>query len=265
MPDLRIAASAARRSMVAGWASLALHGGVIALAVVFARARTVRTPRRTALTEIEVVDAVAMRLLPVPPQVAPPSPLAEPRALAHNRHGRELPQHTTARASSVKDLLAELTVSYDDPRNFTDRAAKAPRDGDHALHSAALTTGNDRPTQDGLATLQMPGVASGSLARPPRAKHDYRSLHMHAVRQFAGQTIRVLLSIDNRGGVRRVDLLKGVESQLDSRTVAVVRAWEFWPALDELGEPIPGYARWEIKITDETPEAIEAKLEKGHD
>jgi hypothetical protein len=209
MPDLRTVASAGRRSMVAGWASLALHGGVIVLAVGFIRSRSVRPGPQAVVTDIEIVDAVALPRAAFAAQVAPPSPSVQPRQLAtHNRRGPELAQRTSARPSSVKEALADIKLSYDDPRNLTDRAAKMiASDGDHGLHSAALTTGTDRPSQDGLATLQMPGVASASLARAPHSKHDYSKLQMHAVRQFAGQTIQVLMSIDTHGRVGRVDLL----------------------------------------------------------
>ena len=246
-------ASAGRRSMAAGWSSLALHGGVIALAVVLARSRSVRPRRQAVVTDIEIVDAVALPRAPFPAQVAPPSPSVQTRQLAaHNRRGPELPQHTTAKPSSVKELLADIKVSYDDPANFTRRAAKAtPSDGDHALHSAALTTGTDRPSQNGFAALQMPGAASASLARPPHAKHDYSKGKLESVRQFAGQTIQVLMTIDIRGRVDRVDLLKGVEAQLDARTIALVRNWEFDPALDDRGEPMLGYVKWDMHLVDQ--------------
>lgn len=263
MPEPRPFASAGRRSLAASWGSLALHGGAVALAVVLVRNRP-RPPRRAALTEIEVVDALRVPGPPVPQQIAPASPAAEPLATAHSRRGRDLPQRAPARPASARTLLAQVDVSYDDRGNFAEHASDVPSDGDHDLRNAALATGGDRPAQDGLATLQMPGTASASLARPPRPKHDYRSLQMHAVRQFAGQTIRVLLSIDNRGEVRRVDLLHGVESRVDARTIALVRQFEFEPALDEVGAPIPGYARWDILIVDETKEAIRDNLEKGY-
>jgi hypothetical protein len=256
MPSSTIIASARRRPIVAGWASLALHGGVVALAVMLARSRIVRPQRRAAVTDIEIVDAVALPRAPFPAQVAPPSPVVQPRQLAaHNRRGLALPQHMAARPSSVKQLLADIKVSYDDPANFTDRAAQTtPSDGGRTLHSAALTTGTDLPSQNGLATLQMPGVASASLARPPHAKHDYSKGKLESVRQFAGQTIEVLLTIDIRGHVRHVDLLKGVEAQLDARTIALVREWEFDPALDDIGEPMPGYVKWDMHLVDQPDE-----------
>lgn len=254
MPESRLVAAAGRRSLVASWGSLALHGAAVALAVLLVRSRT-RPARRTALTEIEVVDAVRLPGPPVPPPVAPP-PVAAPRAAVHVGPDRELPRRAPTRPASVKEV-AEVRVSFDHRNRFAGPvASEPPRDGDHTLRTAAAVAGGDRAAQDGLAALPMPGIAaSASLARPPRAKHDYHNLPMHADRRFDGQTICVLISIDNRGKVRRVDLLRGVEPDLDASTIALVHAFEFEPALDDVGAPIPGYAKWDIVISDETQEA----------
>src|SRR5262249_44586830 len=159
---------------------------------------------------------------------------------AHSRRGPAPPQPAQTKPSSVKDLLAEVTVSYDDPDNFNaTNAADEPAEADRAPLSSAVASGG-RAAEDGLGTPQMPTPAHAPPARAPRAKQDYSKLTLSSVRQFAGQTIKVVLTIDERGAVSDVRVLQGIEPHLDRRTVALTRAWQFDPALDDFGTPIPG-------------------------
>lgn len=263
MAHLGLVASAHGRSMVAGSASVALHIAFIGLAVLLTGELVAHAPLATSLTVIEVVDAPRRPGPPVPVQVAPPSPLAPPQAMAHSRRGPEPAQRAQTKPAAVKELLADVTVSYDDPDNFkTSDASDEPAQADRAPLSSAIASGGS-VAQDGLATLQMPAPASASLARPPKPRHDYHKLRMHSVKQFAGLTIKVLLSVDEHGVVSHVRVVQGIETDLDRRTVELVRQFLFEPALDDVGTPVPGTSPWNILIVDEAKESIKGSLERG--
>jgi hypothetical protein len=66
--------------------------------------------------------------------------------------------------------------------------------------------------------------------------------------RFAGQTIKLLMSIDEHGQVRGVQVVQGVDPELDRKTALRVRSFEFYPALDDAGTPIAGTKRFEIEI-----------------
>jgi Gram-negative bacterial TonB protein C-terminal len=258
-----LVASARRRSMMAGSASLALHIALVGLAVVLTGELVGDAPAQPSLTSIEVVDAPRRPGPPVPVQVAPPSPIAQPQAMAHSRRGPEPPRPAQTKPAAVKELLDDVTVSYDDPDNFkTSDASDEPAQADRAPLSSAIASGG-HVSEDGLATLQMPAPASASLARPPKPRHDYHKLRMHSVKQFAGLTIKILLSVDEHGVVSDVRVVQGIESDLDRRTVALVRQFLFEPALDDVGTPVPGTSPWNILIVDEAKESIKANLERG--
>src|SRR5262249_35405610 len=163
-------------------------------------------------TPIEVFDAVRLPVPAVPAQVAPPSPVAEPRAEARVRRGpARPPEQPPPRPSTVKDLVEDVTMRYDDPSLSTANPSDEPVDGERAPLTSAIASGSSQAAQDGLATLQMPVTqASVSLARPPRAKHDYNLLRLPSVRQFAGQRINVELTVDEHGVVSGVRVLHGI-------------------------------------------------------
>lgn len=257
-----LAALARRRSMVAGATSVALHGALAALATALAGSLVAHAPRRPAVTDIEIVNAVRIPDLPVAAHASPPAAIPAPRPVARGRRAPEAPQRSPSRPAAIKDVLDDVKLSYDDPDNFAGRPADAPVDGERRVRSA-LGAGVDRSADAGLATLQMPAPASASLARAPRPKHDYHQLRMHSVSQFAGLTIKLLLMIDARGVVREVRVLQGVERHLDERTVALVHKFEFEPALDDVGTPIAGSQRWDIQIVDEAKESIKPSLARG--
>ena len=258
-----LVASAHRRSMVAGSASVALHIVLVGLAALVTGELVAHAPLETSQTLIEVVDAPRRPGPPVPVQVATPSPLAEPQAMAHSRRGPEPPQRAQTKPAAVKELLADVTVSYDDPDNFkTGDTSDEPAEADRAPLSSAIASGG-RVSEDGLATLQIPAPASASLARPAKPKHDYSKLRMHSVKQFAGLTIKVLLSVDEHGVVSNVRVVQGIDPDLDQRTVALVRQFLFEPALDDVGTPIPGTSPWSILIVDEAKESIKGSIQRG--
>jgi TonB family protein len=257
-------ASPRRSSMLAGSVSLALHGALIGLAVGLTGALVGQARPPVLLTNVEVIDAVPLPAPPVPPQVAPLSPVAEPRAAAQSRRSPEPAQRAPARPTAVKDLLADVTMRYDDRDDFTDKdASDAPADGERAPLTSAVGNSLSHIHEDGVARLQMPAPASASLARQPRAKHDYHKLRMHSVKQFAGQRIKMLILIDEHGAVSDVRILQGIESHLDQRTVELVRRWQFEPALDDVGTPVRGTQNWEILVVDEAKESIKGSIERG--
>jgi TonB family protein len=90
-----------------------------------------------------------------------------------------------------------------------------------------------------------------SRARPPRPKFDYTRQRLIGASRFAGHTIKVMLVVDPRGHVREVQLLEGVDRDLDRRTVALVQRWEFEPALDDEGVATRGTQRWDIQIVED--------------
>jgi TonB family protein len=100
-----------------------------------------------------------------------------------------------------------------------------------------------------MAVPQPPGTPS--LARSARPKHDYRNLRLVGASRFAGRTIKVRLTIDEHGRVGAVQLLQGVDRQLDRKTIELVRGFEYDPALDDVGEAIPGTSRWDFQIVED--------------
>jgi hypothetical protein len=183
------------------------------------------------------------------PPVATPSP----SAVARTRRG-QVPRPVEPSAVAAKQSLADLTIGYDDPTNFVERAATSVEGGE--ARRSGIRTSVDHQVGDGVATMQIPQPPVVSHARPPRPKFDYTRLRLVGASRFAGRTIRVLLVVDTRGHVREVQLLEGVDRDLDRRTVALVHNFEFDPALDDEGVAIRGKQRWDIQIVedeDDTP------------
>jgi len=248
-----------RRSLLASSASLALHGALLVVLVGSAQ-RTARPPRSVEHVPIDVIDAT-------PPASAAPAPqptvVRAPSAPAavHGRRGQSVPQRVPARPASARSALADLTVRYDDASNFA-ASANTAGDGDAAGQHIGQGTGIGK-LHDALAPLAVP-PPPGSLARKPLPRHDYHRLQLHSVRQFAGRSIKVLLIVDERGRVRDVRLLQGVNADLDARTIALTRNFEFDPALDETGAPVPGTSRWEIAIVDDSNAGLREASRRGY-
>jgi TonB family protein len=188
---------------------------------------------------------VARRAQPVPP-VAAPSHSAVTRT-------RRAQVQRAEPATPAQQSLADLMIGYDHPTNFAERAA-ASVEGNQARRSG-IRTGVDWPVSDEVATMQIPQPPVVSHARPPRPKFDYTRLRLVGASRFTGRTIRVLLMVDPRGHVREVQLLEGVDRDLDRRTVALVHNFEFEPALDDDGVAIRGTQRWNIQIVEDEDES----------
>ena len=252
--------------MLAGSASLALHGAMLAgVAIVVAiRGHLVDRAPRVAYTSVEIVSASAPPLPPPAPRTAQPA--VRPSAVrpsAEARGRREPAQRSQPSAPVVSETLADLKVHYDDPSNFAgDTAAAAGSDSRGRRPGIGGSIGSQ--AEGGLATMAIPSPAPVSLARPPRPRNDYTKLYLRAASKFAGKTIKVALTVDTAGKVRAVQLLEGVDRDLDRRTVALVSGFEFQPALDDNGEPIQGTSRWNIEIIEDETEPFKAAIERGH-
>lgn len=248
-----------RRSLFAGSASIALHGGLVAIALAFVGQRIARNPRSVELTMVDVIAAAPL------PAAAPlaPTPSAAPAAAPTTptkRAAAPSPRASTPRATTARSL-ADLQVSYDAADNFA-ASGETTSDGagrGSSLAEAAAPAGQFRSA---LAGLEIPQPAT--LAHPPRPRRNYHDLRLHSVRQYAGQSIKATLTIDATGHVTHVEITRGIHPQLDQRTVNLASAFEFEPATNELGEPIPGVSRWEIKVVDDLDPTMRNALQRGY-
>jgi TonB family protein len=251
--------------MLAGSVSLGLHGGLVVLALALVGARVARPSRPAELTWIEVAAAPSLSPpTPVEPTPAPPTPTSAIAGL-HSRRGHEVAPRTPPRAPTRAGSRADLKVSYDDLTSFAAPGADDTPAGAVVNDGQAGLRVGDAPVETNVASFQIPAPPTASLARRPRPKHaEYRELRLHAVRQFAGQAIHVSLQIDATGRVTGVQLVHGVDPVLDQRTIEIVRTFEFEPALDRAGEPVPGTSPWQILIVDDDNPALRGAVDRGH-
>jgi hypothetical protein len=250
-----------RRSTLAGSVSLVLHGGVLLLAVALVGARVVPESRRIALTMVEIVS-------PSPPPPTPAPATAAP-ASAPSPESRPAPRPVHAappRAASIVEAL-DLKVSYSARDNFAAKpGTEAPSDGEPGGFDGGRGIGADsrRQLEASLAHLEIPVPQRVSLARPPHEKHNYHQLRLPSVRRFAALHIKLVLTIDARGRVSDVELVQGVDGELDLRVCRLARHFEFEPALDDDGVPVPGTSRWDIEIIDDDHGQLRDAMERGY-
>jgi len=76
--------------------------------------------------------------------------------------------------------------------------------------------------------------------------------------------LKLVLTIDTRGRVSQVELVQGIDGQLDLRVVGLARHFEFEPALDDDGVPVRGTSRWDIEIIDEDHGQLRNAMERGY-
>jgi hypothetical protein len=258
--------------MLASAGSLALHVGVVVLAVALVGRRAAQRSPGPHATDIEVVAAAARP--PAPPRPVPPPPpghaMPAPRPAggvpsAGARTRRDPVQRTPPSPPATLRSLADLTISDRDPNSFTDPAAPARVDAASGLGHAGLGAGVDFRRGDGVATMDIAQPATASLARPVRPRHDYSNSRIVGASRFAGETIKLRLHIDARGRVHAVDLLQGVDRDLDRKTLALVHGFEYEPALDDSGAPVPVTLTWTFQIVeDEDGATFDAAREKIH-
>ncbi|HEX3481288.1 MAG TPA: hypothetical protein VHT91_40020 [Kofleriaceae bacterium] len=248
MVNLGVRGPEHRTSRLAGAVSLALHGALVGL-IALGGKHLLPAPREPASIPIEIVGAA-----PVPP-APPPSPARTPTAArpANPRGGagasrREPVQHARPVAAPAAQPLADLRVHYDDARSFADHGTAA-RVGATRAAGSGIGVGLADRLADGIGSLDIPEPPAGvSLARPPRPKHDYLNQRIVGASRFAGQTIKLLLSIDDHGRVRGVQVVQGVDPEIDRKTALRVRSFEFDPALDDAGVAIAATKRCEFEI-----------------
>jgi TonB family protein len=228
--------------------SLGVHGVALIVIAVLAGHRVV-VLREVEVTAIEVVE-------PPPPAPAPPPPSAPAGAPARSpmggtagtlgRRGRDAPQRSLSKAPVAEDPFADVIVSYEAP---TGPESGGETDAAGAGRGTGLLgdgTGNGTGGVFGLGSV--PPAPRPSMARPPRAKRDYRTWNFRAQRRFAGATVHVELTIDPQGRVQDVRVLRGVDEQIDKHATGLARRFEFHPALDAAGDPTWGLHRWEFVL-----------------
>lgn len=243
-----------RTSRLAGAVSLAVHGAVVGLLILLGGRHLLPAPRHTVLTPIEVVPAPRP---PSPPPLAPARTSAVAQPAVHGAgpgFGRRAPApHAQPTAPTAVQSLASLQVHYEDPRSFADHGATVQAGAIRETVASGIGAGlGDRPG-DGVGNLDIPDPpAGGSLKRPPRIKDK----HVYAQRitgasRFAGQYIWLLLAIDEHGRVGDVQVLQGVDPELDRKMAARVRGFEYWPALDDAGVAIAVKLRSRFEIVED--------------
>lgn len=235
--------------------SLALHGVAVWLLVALGGKRPVPPRPTVALTAVEVVSAAPARLAPASPPAAPTAPLGRPvgsRAGAGVHGRREAVQRAQPTAPRVVQSVADLQVHYEEATRFADHGEARPADATSGAGLSGIGAALGSPLGDGATGVTIPDAPGAvSRARGPRPKHDYRNMRIVGASQFAGRTIKVRVSVDERGRVHAVQLLQGVDREIDRKTVALVHDFEYEPALDDEGSPIAGTQRWEFQIVED--------------
>jgi hypothetical protein len=257
-----VAALLSRRSTLAGSASLVLHGGLLVLAVALVGTRAAPEPRQIALTSVEIVSPAPPPPTPDPALPDPPAAAPSPAPRAVARQDRAAPPQP--RAASVQDL--DLKVSYSARDNFAAKpGADDPSEGEPGgIDVRGIGADSRRQLEDSLAHVDIPVPQRVSLARPPHEKRNYHQLRLPSVRRFAGLHIKLVLTIDARGQVSDVELIQGVDGELDLRVCRLARHFEFEPALDDDGVPVRGTSRWDIEIIDADNGQLRNAMERGY-
>jgi hypothetical protein len=167
------------------------------------------------------------------------------------RARREPVQRTQPSSPTNLRSLADLKIDRD-PSGFVEPAA-ARIDTSSGLGHVGLGAGVDFRQGDGVAGMDIAQPATASLARPARKKHDrdYASSRITGASRFAGEKIMLRLHLDASGRVQAVDLLHGVDRDLDRKTISLVHSFEFDPALDDSGAPVVATVRWSFDIVED--------------
>jgi hypothetical protein len=285
-PD--VAGSEHHRWMLAGAVSLVVNGGLLLLVIALTGKRVVHSQQQQiGLTSIEILKAAPLSPsspLPSPspssplPSPSPSSPLPSPPSRpAREMSAPRLPwpspaprmpaalppgasagtgarahvapvQRSQPSAPAAVQSLADLRIRYEEPTSIADDRATATLDVARGARRSGIGAAVDYRSADGVVRIEIPQPPAVSLARSPRPKHDYSNLRIFGASKFAGETIKLLLTIDARGHVRAVQLLQGVDRALNRKTIALVHTFEYEPALDDAGAAIPGTSRWNFEI-----------------
>jgi TonB family protein len=239
----------ARRSAASGALSLAIHGGLIGFAILLA-SRVATKPARPATIPIEVVAAPA----PAGAGALVPS-VPSGNAGTLGRRSPEAPKRSQTRAPAAADPRADLVMRYDKPQAAHDSGNGAVPGGIAGLTGA-------RSGDAGIGGLDVPPADSlgEGRARPPRPKLPYDHWEYLAPEQFTGMTVLVELTIDPQGRVDDVRVLKGLDPiEVDRRAVAYARSFEFYPKLDDDGQPQWSRYHWEFLLEGRRKHAARAE------
>lgn len=237
--------SRGRRPVLAASLSIALNTGLVILAITLIGVHVVKRPPTIVLTDVEIV---------APPPETPSGPDTQPaasvqKAGAMAKRGRGVPV-ARARTPTTDDKRAELAIRYEAPVEAP-KATTGSTEGKDGFGVAAAGTGDGAGYGSGGSGLGLEVPAPPpSLARDPRPKRDYRRWTVPGAGQFTNQRIVVLLTLDPRGRVSKVELEHGVADWLDARAMKIAGTFEFEPALDDLGAPIASQYRWTFEIID---------------
>jgi hypothetical protein len=269
MVHLGVIGPDSRRSRLPAAASLALHGAALLLLLVLGGKRNAPSPRRSTLTPIEVVDATRpARSAAASPPAAHTPPAGQPSGsrLAAGVQGRREPApRAQPTAPPAVQSLASVRIRHEEPNSFADRRPARQAGASDGIAASVASSGLAGPGDqlaDGIGNLTIPEPpaaeppaaeppAAVSHARGPRIKGDHDRSRIVGASRFAGQTLKLRLSIDEHGRVRGVQVLQGVDPELDRRTALMVRAFEYEPALDEAGVAIASTQRWEFQIVED--------------
>ena len=224
--------------------SIALHGVVVWLVIAFAGKHPLPAPLPPpiGLTNVEVVTEAPAAL---PAATTPPvSHKAGPRTGAgvHGQRAAVQRAEPVAPAPRTVQSLADVQVHDEDKTQFVDRAPAKLADVTSGIGLQGV----------GAAGIDLPDAqGGGSRARGPKPKYDYTNLHITGASKFAGMTVKLRLSIDVHGKVKAVQVLQGVDPEIDHRTIAMVRRFEYEPARADDGTPIAGTQRWNFEVVDD--------------
>jgi hypothetical protein len=242
-----------RRALIATGLSLVINGGLIAAALLLHSSSRPQPTSPPALIDIEVSG---------PPAPAPASPAHEPHGAAatnagtRGRRGHDVPARSLTRSPAAPDPYADLAMSYDAPTG--PHPGSTTTDSTGGAHGGGLFgdgAGSGLGAGDGLGTGNGNGLPAAppapSLAQPPRPKHEYRDWGYRAPLAFAGRHIRLELELDNTGRVSHARIIEGLSDSIDKAALATASHYEFYPALNAIGAPIPSKYRWDFELLPE--------------
>ena len=244
----------ARRSMLAGAVSLALHGGGVLVVVLLAGTRAAPPPPPPIeLTDVQIVA-------PPPPPLPVPGPSrsgtragagTSAKAGALGRRGHEAMPHSQTRAPRIADPFADLAMSHETPTELDPGNPEGTTGlgvGTGLFGTGTGAGAGYGSLGDGPGALQVPQPPP-SLARPPRPRDSYSDSKIPGAHEFASKILVLDLSIDPRGTVRGVRVLQSVADWIDTYASAIARGYKFDPALADNGEPTSGHFLWKFVIT----------------
>ena len=236
---------ASRRPILAGSLSLALHGGLVVLALTLVGVRVAKPPRMIELIPIEVTSAPPVA--PRPPSGSQTQPASsKQRAGTLGRRGHTAPAASRTQAPATIDRLADLAVRYEAPEGASSNAAAKDEQGPGAAASGP-GDGAGVGVKAAGAGLEVP-EAPPSAARDPRPKQEYGRWTIPGAQEFANRRIVVELRVEPSGRVSAVKLIEGVGAWIDASAVELARKFEFYPALNDAGEPIECDYGWTFTI-----------------